>query len=499
MSSRKWLSLIVIGMAATFAGIARAEICNPSFDEASPDCSPNPGWQWVGMAGRYVVDNGGGAQPNGFALLREEDHSLSITDPGRFGNGLSRVYQDITLPPSTQFISFKYRLFTSSGQRNAAMPPDSFSAWLTDASGNRLVPPSPSDAPDFTGAFLYDDSDGTRRYTLPFVSVASPDEAGFRTVAVKVEGLAGLGSDVFRLEFGLSHARNGVTSFAAIDDVRMGCPPGHCCGVDTIPVCNPVDIVIIMDTSGSMEDEIDELCAGMAQIRDHGNGDQTIRVRIMIINGAGSEVSHLISSCSTTDEITLTGPDNDLVTSLATQVPLGIPSGEYTCSTSLTSGCSNNDRAENWGPAAAVVAANYGWLTGATRVIIPISDEGPCMGSDPCNALSGDSCSPPSGTCAGQNNPTGCCLTDGSNIGADDSAIRNASAVALAQAPAIRISPIISPINHECEAAPCIRTLAHRIAVETGGLDLDYSNHTGGPIDVASAVIEIINAACDCE
>ncbi|HUN80401.1 MAG TPA: hypothetical protein VMV81_02715, partial [Phycisphaerae bacterium] len=123
--------------------------------------------------------------------------------------------------------------------------------------------------------------------------------------------------------------------------------------------CPPVDVVFIMDTSGSMDDEAAALCGNIHDVVAILEAKSiTLHVAILGIN----EV--------------LEGPYSCLTDSVTNLLGDSVPNGTECCAHVTTN--------EDWGPAVSVVAARYGWTEGAVRVIVPISDEGPSRG-DPCD------------------------------------------------------------------------------------------------------------------
>ncbi len=124
------------------------------------------------------------------------------------------------------------------------------------------------------------------------------------------------------------------------------CKGGQCV-LKCVPSAVTLDIVFVMDTSGSMGDEAAELCAE--------------------ISGVRSELEAL----GLTVTVTLLGI-------------AGNPGGPFECLTSNVNALFGSDlHLEAWGPATAIVAESFPWTTTA-RVIVPISDEGPYNG-DPCD------------------------------------------------------------------------------------------------------------------
>jgi len=145
-----------------------------------------------------------------------------------------------------------------------------------------------------------------------------------------------------------------ITSGTSLDCDGNGVP-------DECLSCPPLDIVFVMDTSGSMFDEAAALCNNISQV-------------VFDLGGLGIVVNPSF---------------------------LGItanPSGTFPCLTDNVSnllgpavpgGSDMLDDSEDWGPATAVVADRFPWTPGAIRVIVPISDEG-AQDGDPCSDPGGD-------------------------------------------------------------------------------------------------------------
>lgn len=104
------------------------------------------------------------------------------------------------------------------------------------------------------------------------------------------------------------------------------------------PNSNSVDVVFAMDTSGSMDDEFSELCGQIDTI-------------VSSLREMGIVVNYRILGIAATRDCTA-----DTVANL---VPGRV------------------DNTEDWGPAVADLAEGYPWKTGYTRLIVPMSDEGP--------------------------------------------------------------------------------------------------------------------------
>ncbi len=213
-------------------------------------------------------------------------------------------------------------------------------------------------------------------------------------------------------------------------DIRDG--TSFDCNLDGIPdeclICPPVDLIFVMDTSGSMGDESDALCANIAT--------------------AASDLAELgISVAPRFLGITDTYFPclEDYVTNLiGTSVP-----GSSSCGTNIQTD-------EDWGPAVAALAERYPWTPGNIRLIIPISDEGPCRGN-PCE-----------------------------DPGTDRDSITNAITIA------VNNNCFVSPITGT-GASECVITLAQALAAGTRGITFISTNPAE---DFAQAIFDVVSQAC---
>ncbi len=233
-------------------------------------------------------------------------------------------------------------------------------------------------------------------------------------------------------------------------DDGQGCTNDMCSGGlcintlihDCVPcigvyVCPPVDIVFIMDTSGSMRDEAVALCMGINQlVADLAGLGIVVNPHFLGITQApgGS------FSCLTDHVVNLLGPE--------------VPGDAGSCAFPDTLSAY-----ESWGPATAIVAERFPWTPDATRLIVPISDEGPCDGSRP----------------EGCNDP-----------GDDRDSVLNAIAVATTN------SVIVSPIAGT-GADACVLNLATAMANGSGGIAVQTKNPK---LDFTDVITEIILDRC---
>ena len=185
------------------------------------------------------------------------------------------------------------------------------------------------------------------------------------------------------------------------------------------PQAGPVDVVFVMDTSGSMDDEFDALCRQIPDI-------------VSTLQAMGVSVNYRILGITETRACATDHVRNIL------------PGGRV-------------DHFEDWGPAVADLAERYTWRPGHTRLIIPMSDEGPDDGN-PVN-----------------------------DPGNDRDAITEA--IAMARANNVVVSPVLCS-GHE--QYPAIDVLARDLANATGGR-VFYS--TDPATDLADGISELIGAA----
>ncbi len=214
------------------------------------------------------------------------------------------------------------------------------------------------------------------------------------------------------------------------------CAPGELCvaGMCELPdklPCHPknspVEIVFVMDTSGSMEDEAEVLCNAIGDI-----------ILILELNGVELNV-HLLSISNDNLE-------------------------PFPCLTDSVNDLFNVDLyLESWGEAVSVLSVGHAWGI-ASRLIIPLSDEGPHEG-DPC-------------------------YDPGSDRDTTEQAIIDANDHG------VIVSPIIGTPNGQ-DHIECVLTLAADMADGTGGtwfLSVDPK------LDLPGAIFDIITETlCACE
>lgn len=208
------------------------------------------------------------------------------------------------------------------------------------------------------------------------------------------------------------------------------CVNGECILIDPppcVPEDVPVEIVFVMDTSGSMEDEAEVLCNAIEDI-------------VLILELNGVQLNVFLFSIS-----------NDNV-------------DEFPCLTASVNDLYNLDLyLESWGEAVSVLSTGHAWGI-ASRLIIPLSDEGPHQG-DPC-------------------------WDPGSDRDTTEQAIVDANENN------VIVSPIIGTPNGQ-DHIECVLGLATDMAEGTGGtwfLSVDPK------LDLPGAIFDIITQTlCTCE
>jgi Concanavalin A-like lectin/glucanases superfamily len=154
------------------------------------------------------------------------------------------------------------------------------------------------------------------------------------------------GNDWFEISDDQYTLRFGCQVLFGLDDLRVvteGPPPGN-------PSCR-IQVVVVIDTSGSMGDELDQFIVAYQALP-------------MFATLMGIDLRTDIYG------ITSAGGSNGIYQTLLATFGADVPGS----TTSLTD-C--GAVSENWADGTSVVAAKYPWLPGFRRVIVPISDESP--------------------------------------------------------------------------------------------------------------------------
>ncbi|MEQ8273947.1 MAG: hypothetical protein RMA76_06825 [Deltaproteobacteria bacterium] len=207
---------------------------------------------------------------------------------------------------------------------------------------------------------------------------------------------------------------------------------------DDCPSCPPVEVVVALDTSASMDDEAAALCTQLADIRTE-------------LEARGIEVTSELLGISAAPGGAYACLEDHVINRYGTVVPGAPPAGNETLG--MCPG-GNEVASEDWGRAVSVVAGTKVWTPGTVRVVVPIADEGPWCG-DPLNAF-------------------------------DTDAITHA--VATSTAARVRVSPITGTgssqgvVNH-----------AVTLATGTGGL---HQRTTASDSDIPRNVLTLVRNAC---
>ncbi len=230
------------------------------------------------------------------------------------------------------------------------------------------------------------------------------------------------------------------------------------CTSTFVPQCPGIDIVFIVDTSGSMLDEANTICDTIDAILldvqnelDNPMFPENVPVSVTIygISEDADDFAPPDFQCLTNNVQDVFGPE----------VPGNDPCpGLDGCSTA-------ESRRESWGPATSIVAAEFPWQppADAVRLIIPISDEGPCCGGDEVQFA--------------------CGLTDMLSI---------TNAIAIADDNGVVVSPIIGTLP--LGAPMCIADFAAELADGTGGTSFNTSDVAQLP----DAIVDLITSTCPC-
>ncbi len=208
---------------------------------------------------------------------------------------------------------------------------------------------------------------------------------------------------------------------------------------DECPLCPDIEMVFVMDTSTSMNDEGAALCQSIgivaSELEQRGLNVEASYLGISAAPGG-------IYACLTDSAINVFG----------TEVPGSPPPGNETlgdCPGGL------EVASEDWGRAVSVVAGRKDWRSDTIRLIVPLSDEGPWCGDPANHPLDIDSIS---------------------------------HAIVVAQANHV----IVSPITGSGSSSTVI-SLAQRLAEHTGGM---HFSSTQTSIDIADAIVDIVLNAC---
>ena len=214
---------------------------------------------------------------------------------------------------------------------------------------------------------------------------------------------------------------------------------------DACPGCDQVDLVLIMDTSSSMDDEAAVLCGRVQELLDE-------------LSYRGMNVHASILGISATPGGAYSCLQDTVINRYGTVVP-GDPVPELAVLGACPGG--TEVASEDWGRATAVVAAGHPWTPGAVRLIVPLTDEGPWCG-DP--------------------------VTD---PGVDRDSVLHAGRVARDHG--VRVSPVIG-----LGANTTTKLMGALLATETGGVAIDSTSSAALIADLSQVVRRACFADSDC-
>lgn len=217
-----------------------------------------------------------------------------------------------------------------------------------------------------------------------------------------------------------------------------------------VPQCPGIDIVFVFDTSQTLMDEANTICSNISTILN--------AVQSMLDNPAFPEdIPVTVTIYGITEDVPCgSGNVRDV---FGPEVP-----GGGACPDLDGCGTEASNR-ESWGPATAIIASEFPWQapTDAIRLIIPVSDEGPC--------------------CGGDEQIYACGLSDAGSID---------NACAIANSNGVVVSPFIGTL---AEGAPmCILEFAQELADCTGGSSYTTVDLAELPDDLVDLIVE--NCPC---
>lgn len=267
---------------------------------------------------------------------------------------------------------------------------------------------------------------------------------------------------------------------ADCDDPEMCtvCQDNVCVPLPPMTSCSDIEIVFIMDTSPSMEDEAEGLCDNIPLIiaaiqTALPQQDPPVQVDVFTTVWGITEDGNPNDGDGDGDPADgdMDGnPDYDcLLSDVLDELGGVVPGNNGACPGNLIDdvpgqeGYSKTSESENWASATAIAAVNFGWQPGTVRLIIPISDEGPCMGGQDVVNACRDS---------------------------DQDATDNAGLVASGNG--VIVSPIIGT---PFEGQPsCIMQFAQQIADQTGGMAFQTTDPNSADDLVQAIVAAAVNA-----
>ena len=131
--------------------------------------------------------------------------------------------------------------------------------------------------------------------------------------------------------------------------------------------CSALDVAFAFDTSGSMSDNVAQLCSLSTELVA-GLAQRGIPVTATYWGIGGLDSNNPCLTSTVLDELGANVPG------LGGAAP---PEGLEELNVCLNGGAGD---IENWGPAAAIVAERFPWQPDAARLVIPVADEGPYCG-----------------------------------------------------------------------------------------------------------------------
>jgi len=237
---------------------------------------------------------------------------------------------------------------------------------------------------------------------------------------------------------------NGVPDDCDLADLNADDCDGN--GIpDSCPGCDQVDVVVLMDTSSSMDDEAAVLCSRVEEL-------------LTELDYRGLNVNATLLGISSAPGGAYSCLQDTVVNAYGTAVP-GDPVPELATLGECPGG--NEVASEDWGRATAVVAAGHPWTPGAVRLIIPLADEGPWCG-DP--------------------------VTD---PGVDRDSVLHAGRVARENG--VRVSPVIG-----LGAGTATQLMGALLATETGGISVTSADSGALINDLSQVVRRACFAGNDC-
>lgn len=235
---------------------------------------------------------------------------------------------------------------------------------------------------------------------------------------------------------------------------------------DALGTCPGVDLVFVMDTSLSLEDEAAALCAVIdgieADLVDRGLADLRV-VRLGIVEKAGfsdqdpTDPPGPAFSCLEDTVYRVLGGDGTSPLPVPGNPPAAVTIDGVTFDPTVLDPKAP-EAEEFWGSSVALLADGFAWSAGdSIRIVVPILDESPMTGSAQCFPV-------------------------------DDAVVDNA--IDVASANRVIVSPVVASQPDRDE---CIPDLAERLALGTGG---SFTVSVDAGADLPPAIVDIVEDAC---